>query len=56
MVASADEILADCVLQFLAIRIARMNAVMKNFVVYRYTEIILFLAGAGIYGYFIFKE
>jgi predicted membrane channel-forming protein YqfA (hemolysin III family) len=31
----------------------RMKTVMRNFVVYRYTEIILLLAGSVIYGYFI---
>ena len=30
----------------------RMRAVMKNFVRYRYTEILLFLSGAGLYIYF----
>jgi hypothetical protein len=30
----------------------RMRAVMKNFVIYRYTEIILFLLGAGLFIYF----
>lgn len=31
----------------------RMRTVMKNFVIYRYTEIFLFLAGIGLYGWFI---
>ncbi len=31
----------------------RMKTVMKNFVVYRYTEIFLLLVGAGLYIYFI---
>lgn len=31
----------------------RMQTVMKNFVIYRYTEIFLFLAGAALYIYFI---
>ena len=31
----------------------RMKKVMKNFVIYRYTEIFLFLAGAALYIYFI---
>lgn len=31
----------------------RMKTVMKNFVIYRYTEIFLFLAGAALYIYFI---
>lgn len=31
----------------------RMKKVMKNFIIYRYTEIFLFLAGAGLYRFFI---
>jgi drug/metabolite transporter (DMT)-like permease len=31
----------------------RMKTVMKNFVIYRYVEIFLFLVGAGLYIYFI---
>jgi hypothetical protein len=31
----------------------RMKTVMKNFIIYRYVEIFLFLAGAGLYIYFI---
>jgi polyferredoxin len=31
----------------------RMKTVMKNFAIYRYTEIFLLLAGAGLYIYFI---
>lgn len=33
--------------------IPRMKTVMKNFVIYRWVEIILFLAGIGLYIYFI---
>ncbi|MBI3138163.1 MAG: hypothetical protein HYZ15_06235 [Sphingobacteriales bacterium] len=33
--------------------IPRMKTVMRNFVIYRYTEIFLFLAGAVLYLYFI---
>jgi drug/metabolite transporter (DMT)-like permease len=31
----------------------RMKTVMKNFIIYRYVEIFLFLVGAGLYIYFI---
>lgn len=31
----------------------RMKAVMKNFIIYRYTEIFLFLVGTALYIYFI---
>ena len=31
----------------------RMKTVMKNFIIYRYTEIVLLLAGAALYIYFI---
>ena len=33
--------------------IPRMKKVMKNFIIYRYTEIFLFLAGTALYIYFI---
>lgn len=33
--------------------LSRIKTVMKNFVIYRYTEIFLFLFGAGLYIYFI---
>ena len=35
------------------VELPRMRTVMKNFVVYRYVEIVLLLAGLGLYVYFI---